>query len=801
MTRAISACLIVKNEEKNIENCLLSIRQFVDEIVIVDTGSTDNTYKICEKYADIIEVYTCCNDENGCIADFSNARQRSFDLATNETVLWIDGDDVVSGCERIKLIVDKIKENNDNPFMVMLPYEYSYDNFGNVTCLHKRERIIYPKSQFKWRYPVHEVLSPPANVKVYDVSDIVIKHKREECGKKIEDRRNIRILEKYHNTHGSTDSRHMYYLGVEYSYYGMDNEAIELLDEYVSVSKWDDEKFLALMKLSEIYQSRSDFDRQIEYCMKAVSIKPEWGEGYFALSRAFYFKSKESDKNRNLEKCVYFARLGLSQKPTETILFVNKKDRDSEIHKYLNVALSELGDMKGALESVECGIKFEPNDEIFVRNRKIYTNYLSRQAISYELAKLVEIGSLSPGNSNEIKFTLNNNKLRSECCDTWISNTKFLGKSKTKKSIVFYIGFNPQVWDPEVVEKFGMGGSEIAVVEVSKRLAEMGNDVIVYANCGNDGVFDNVKWVDINKFDGVTCDVFISSRKTHCFDSKYRVSSKINIAWSHDVMLHDLVHMRYLQVDKIFALSNWHKKFMLNNNRCIIDDTVYVTSNGVDLERFKFKEKRNPHKAVYSSSPDRGLEELLLMWPYIKKEVSNAELHILYGFDGWDGYARASGDTELSKRITNLKNLIVDSAKFDVVFHGKKDQKTLAKHFLTSGVMLYPTDFTETSCITAMEAQLAGCQIVTSPLAALNETASDSVFINGQYKSDEYRKEFILKSVEAMTKTNDIDRCTIRDNAVQRFSWDYVANDWDTKFDEWIAYKSENPIKKYKGII
>ncbi len=82
----LAACLIVKNESKNLDRCLKSLVDICDEIVVVDTGSTDNTVEIAKKYGAKIGHFDWCQD-------FAAARNASLDLATTHWVLWIDADE------------------------------------------------------------------------------------------------------------------------------------------------------------------------------------------------------------------------------------------------------------------------------------------------------------------------------------------------------------------------------------------------------------------------------------------------------------------------------------------------------------------------------------------------------------------------------------------------------------------------------------------------------------------------------------------------------------------------------------
>ena len=84
----ISLCMIVKNEENTLGNCLSSIEGLFDEINIVDTGSTDRTVEIIKEFTDRIFHFDW-------IDDFAAARNFSFSKATKEYVMWLDADDIM----------------------------------------------------------------------------------------------------------------------------------------------------------------------------------------------------------------------------------------------------------------------------------------------------------------------------------------------------------------------------------------------------------------------------------------------------------------------------------------------------------------------------------------------------------------------------------------------------------------------------------------------------------------------------------------------------------------------------------
>jgi glycosyltransferase involved in cell wall biosynthesis len=816
----VSCCLIVKNEIAQIESCLKSVRPYVEEIVVVDTGSTDGSFEVCAKYADIHERFSDCNDSEGRILDFSMARQRSFDLARQPWVMWVDGDDEVQGAEKIgQLISGLAAKGMSGPTLLMFPYEYSHDAAGNVTCLHYRERVCTPKEAFKWVNPVHEVLSPVGGMNMVKTDEVRMIHRRFQSGKTIEPGRNLRILKAYYDRVGDSDVRQLYYLGLEYANAGDLRTSIEFHKKYVARSGWDDEKCLACLEIAKHHQTFGEYDQAIEWALRATTVKENWGETYFSLGKSYYFIAQRggADAKRNWERSVGFFRLGLNMPVTETILFVNPMERNLEIHKFLNIALNSMGDVAGALESAMIGLRADPLDEGLKMNAGLYEEHLAKIHIEENLLVLLGRNKITMDVASFVKEAIHG---RVQVKATSVPSpeqeapalppvvvgptpTSVFEQTRHPMDIIMYVGPGVEPWTPSTFGRTGLGGSETMAWEMARRLAAIGNRVRLFGDCaGMEGNFEGVEFLHHEKYKDLSCDVLLTSRRPHVVDDVFGVKARARLCWVHDVHCGDgLNHARALRLDRVLCLSRWHADVVRNTYRFLHPSQVIVTRNGIDLSRFAGGGPRNPHKMVYSSSPDRGLQTAIVAMPAIRQRVPDAELHVFYGFKTWEASARANGAQDQMNIIALLKRLLEEGKPHGVHFHDRVDQARLAREFTSAGVWGYPTWFTETSCITAMEAQAAGLRVITSPIAALTETVADrGKMINGDWLSPEYKVAYVDAVVDAMTRTDDSDRVAMAEFAARNFGLDSLAVEWDEMLHRVIDEVERDIVVPYQVV-
>ena len=216
---SVSLCMIVRDEEEVLGRCLESVKNTVDEMIIVDTGSRDRTKEIAAEYTDKVYDFEWKQD-------FSAARNFSLSKGTMDYLMWLDADDILHRESAAAMLELKRKLPRDTD-VVMMPYAVAFDANGKSAFTYDRERLVKNNGAFFFRGRVHEVIPPVGNVYY---SDVLIEHRKIGPG---DGDRNLRIYQDMEAKGENFDSRSLYYYGRELLSHGEYEKGAQILRSFL----------------------------------------------------------------------------------------------------------------------------------------------------------------------------------------------------------------------------------------------------------------------------------------------------------------------------------------------------------------------------------------------------------------------------------------------------------------------------------------------------------------------------------------------------------------------------------------
>jgi len=362
--------------------------------------------------------------------------------------------------------------------------------------------------------------------------------------------------------------------------------------------------------------------------------------------------------------------------------------------------------------------------------------------------------------------------------------------------IVMHCGGIP--FNGNTIKERSLGGSESSAYYLAREFAKQGHRVVLFTNSEEQGEWEDVKY----QWAGPASEQFPLGQHYHWFVQNtphdVNITQRVPFGFAHPVAskinvlhLHDLGLIRQAQgffnaswnIDLVLTVSEHHAKQVKEVYG--FDDVVLPITNGVDFELFKngikdalfgkwFGTLRDPKdatsymvefdkqkKLIYSSRPERGLENLVgpnAIMERLLKEDPSVHLYVC-GYDNTVPQMRGLYEY-LWKRCEELPN---------VTNLGALTKQELADVQRQCDAWVYPTQFEEVSCITAMECMAAGLKIITSDFGAIPETLKDTGAKLIPYKGDAINGEAYIKAIK------NLDDIKMDFDVKQRYKWKWPA--------------------------
>ncbi len=381
-----SICVIARNEEHTLPRLIDSLKDFKNrggEIVVLDTGSTDNTAKIAresgcvveevgEKFISVIDKKTAerINDrfivkgEEPCVKEgdrlfrFADARNYAASLAKNDIVSMPDADEIFT-----RLDIDYVNQMiNEGYTQLEFNFVFSHDQFGNE-AVKFRQCKMYDRRVMQWRGYVHETLIGDAKRTFMSEDRFKIEHYQNEKTNRSGYLKGL-ALDCFQNP---DNDRNSHYFARELMWSGKPKSAIKEFQRHVDMDKWASERAQSLIFIGDCYGKLNDPVKQVLSYSTAFHVDSSRNEALIRLA-GFY------QHNGNHQAAVCFAKAAL-EIPLNGF-YANDVSNYREIpHQILYRSYGWLGNIGKAQEHLSKCLEYQPLNKQYLEETKYYFEY------------------------------------------------------------------------------------------------------------------------------------------------------------------------------------------------------------------------------------------------------------------------------------------------------------------------------------------------------------------------------------------------------------------------------------------
>lgn len=345
------------------------------------------------------------------------------------------------------------------------------------------------------------------------------------------------------------------------------------------------------------------------------------------------------------------------------------------------------------------------------------------------------------------------------------------------RRIAILVPSTPTPFDALSPQEGFLGGSEEAVVKLAAALAAAGHSVQVFCSMPERDitprVVDDVVYRPVDEFSpSLPVDDVLFWRCPAVAASPALDGARFNkLLWLHDYA-YGVPGAFYAKPDGVLVLSENHKRCLQEYDGAPADAPWFSFANGIVEEDFLDPVddgQRDPHQVIYASSPDRGLLDVLEVWPAVREAIPDARLDIYY-----DWNLVKVGKPALYAELVEAVEALKDDG---VRYLGGVAQPVLHAAMKQAGVWAYPTvGEIETFCITAVKMLAAGVTPVANAAGALPEILGSSVetvpLVDGRTDLD----AFGARLISALREPDPLARRQARRvEMLGRFAWSVTA--------------------------
>ena len=705
----INLCIMVKNAGPQFEETLKQNLHIIDKWTILDTGSDDMTIDIINK--------VLVGKKNGNLyqepfINFRDSRNRLLELAGTKCKFNLMLDDTYMLKGDLRGFLNEVRgDQYSNSFTLFI---HSDDTeYGS-------NRITKSNSGLRYVHKIHEVISDKNNINVIIPNNraFILDQRFDYMEKRTHERKQLDLKLLYEELEEDPmNPRTYYYLAQTYNLLRNYEKAYEF---FLKRAEFSNAGFLQ-ERVDAIFEAARIANFQLgkpwheclylyEKCYKVDESRPE---SLYFIGIHYHLEKNNKEAYKYFKKGFeigYPQHCQYSLKPTLSFHF---------LPKFLTRICYELEDYKLG----------ESAAELFLLNNKPNTDDYQEILSWYNIYKKMNMynGPNVPATHDKPIFC-------------------FVADG----------GFNQ--WSGSNILTTGVGGSETYIIEMARWIQKLGLfQTYVFCNTPNETseVFDGTIYKPLSSYYEFVNTNYIQ----HCMISRFSEYLPVTFkGWTENVyfVIHDLTPSGIvIPIDKklkqIFCLTEWHVECFTSIFPQLKPITTHfyygcAFNNKNRLENIEESKivKKIPYSFIYSSFPNRGLLQLLQMWPKIYEFQPKATLHIFADVNN-----KWSNDVEPEK-MQAIRTLLEDYSKREnglgVHYHGWVKKNVLKDAWETADIWFYPCTFMETFCLTALEAASTKTFVITNDLAALQNTVGDrGCTIKGDPTTNEWQEEALKK--------------------------------------------------------